>query len=89
MSDLNTNDNAKSKEVDPEQFAKLLELELMQKRAQLQQAGARRRSRRAGAFAFLFLIILAGVIAFVFLYSKVNEERASRPATPQPSVSGR
>jgi hypothetical protein len=89
VSDSNANDKAASNEIDPEQIAKLLELELMQKRAQLKTAGARRRSRRVGVFVFLFVIITACVIAFVFLYSKANEERANRPATPQPSVSGR
>ena len=89
MSDPNANNIAKSQDIDPEQFAKMLELELIQKRAQLKQAAGRRSARRAGTLGFIFLILIGCVIAFLFLYSKANEERANRPATPSPSVSGR
>ena len=64
------------RETDPEKLAKLLEIELMQKRASWHQAKARRGSYRAMSFLFLFAVIVAACIAFYFLASS---ERISAP----------
>jgi hypothetical protein len=71
-------------EIDP---AKLLEIELMQKRAEWQQAKARRGSLRALSFLFLFIIVAAAIVCFYLFFSpqKVRELRsgdADLQATP-------
>lgn len=64
---------------DPEKLAKLLEIELMQKRAGWQQAKQRRGTFRAASFLFLFVIILGALLACWFLFSpgRVQELRQS------------
>ncbi len=64
-----------ARETDPEKLAKLLEIELMQKRASWQQAKARRSSYRTMSFLFLFLVIVAAFVAFYFI---ATSERAPR-----------
>ena len=54
-------------ETDPEKLAKLLEIELMQKRASWQQAKARRSTYRTMSFLFLFFVIVAAFVAFYFV----------------------
>jgi flagellar basal body-associated protein FliL len=68
-------------EIDP---AKLLELELMQKRAEWQQAKTRRGGLRALSFLFLAVIIAAAVICFYLFFSpeRVRELRSGSEATP-------
>lgn len=77
-------------EADPEKLAKLLEIELMQKRASWQQAKARRGSLRALSLFFLFAVIVAAAAAFYFIFSpgRVTELRSQIPtaeAEPTPS----
>jgi hypothetical protein len=64
------------RETDPDKLAKLLEIELMQKRASWQQAKARRSTFRTMSFLFLFLVILAAFAAFYFL---LTSERVPAP----------
>ncbi len=73
------------RETDPEKLAKLLEIELMQKRAGWQQAKARRGTYRTLSFLFLFAVIVAAFIAFYFLASS---DRIAVPSdTPAPAAS--
>lgn len=65
---------------DAEQIARLLELELAQKRIAWQQARQRKKSYRSLAFLFLFLLFAGCLIGFFFVFNRVNEERQSRPA---------
>jgi hypothetical protein len=64
---------------DPEKISQLLELQLSQKRAEWKRAGARYRMLRSISFLFLFLVVAGGLFAFFLIFSRVNEERASRP----------
>jgi hypothetical protein len=64
-----------------EELSRLLQLELIQKRAAWKQASQRRRSLRSAAFLFLFLLIAGCLLGFFFVFSRVNEERPNRPAT--------
>ena len=70
------NNQPDPRETDPEKLAKLLEIQLMQKRASWQQARARRSSLRTISFLFLFLVIVAAFVAFYFV---VSSERPPRP----------
>ena len=63
------NSQPAARETDPEELAKLLEIELMQKRATWQQAKARHGTYRAMSFLFLFLVIVAAFVAFYFVAS--------------------
>jgi hypothetical protein len=77
-------------ETDPEKLARLLELELAQKRAQWQQKKARRGNLRAISFLFLFVVIAAALAGF-FLFFNPDRVREMRSAptdsvTPSPTV---
>ena len=63
------NSHPTPRDTDPEKLAKLLEIELMQKRASWQQAKARRSTYRTMSFLFLFFVIVAAFIAFYFVAS--------------------
>ena len=55
--------------IDPEQLSKLLEIELMQKRAGWQRTVAQRRTFRAFALLFLLLVIVGAIGAYFFVIS--------------------
>jgi hypothetical protein len=63
---------------DAEDLSRLLELELIQKRAAWKQAGKRNRSIRTAAFLFLFLLVAACLAGFFFAYTRVNEQRTNQ-----------
>jgi hypothetical protein len=65
---------------DAEQLSRLLELELIQKRAAWKQAQQRKKSYRSLAFLFLFLLFAACLLGFFFAFNRVSEERQNRPA---------
>ena len=65
---------------DPEQLSRLLELELIQKRAAWNHAKARKKSLRSLAFLFVFLIFVATLFGFFLAFNRVNEERQKSPA---------
>lgn len=72
---------------DPEKLAKLLEIELMQRRAGWQQAKQRRGSLRTVSFLFLFIVILGALFAFWMLFSGENvQELRVRPARSNDSI---
>ena len=74
-------------ESDPAALAKLLELELIQKRAAWQRSRSNLRSLRVVSFFFLFLVILGALFAFFFLFSpdRVQEMKSADPsATASP-----
>lgn len=69
----------------PDELTKLLEIELIQKRAEWQRATARNKNLKSFSFLFLFLVVLAGLAAFYFTFMRAREERQNRPpATAQP-----
>jgi len=71
-------------EIDADNLSRLLELELIQKRATWKQAGRRYRSFRAAGFVFLFVLIVGCLIGFFFAFTRVNEQRANQPTTSAP-----
>ena len=81
--------NSEAEDDDPEKLRQLLEIELMQKRAEWQQAKARRGSLRSISFLFLFLVIVAALVAFFLFLSpdRVHEMRSgsTEPAAPSPT----
>jgi hypothetical protein len=64
---------------DTEQMFRLLELELVQKRAAWKQAKQRNKSLRSMAFLFVFLLFAAGVLGAFFVFTRVNEEKQNHP----------
>ena len=70
-------------EIDPEKLTRLLELELIQKRATWKQTGERTRSIRAAGLAFLVLLIVGCLVGGYFLFMRVSERRAN---PPQPTL---
>lgn len=81
------NGKPKSTENDPDQIARLLELELLQKRAAWKQASERHRAFKSASFLFLFIVIIAAVVGFYLIFSQVSERRGRQPATPVPAES--
>ena len=79
-----TGGKPESKENDAEQLSRLIDLELAQKRAARKEAASRRQKIRVASFLFLFLLIIASLLAFFVLSSRVNQERANPRATPTP-----
>jgi hypothetical protein len=69
-----------SPENDPEHLARLLEIELAQKRATWKNTSARYSKIRTASFFFLFLVVVGSLLAFFLFFSRMNEERANRPA---------
>ena len=69
----------KANESDPEKLTRLLELELIQKRATWKQVGDRARSIRAAGFVFLFVVIVACLVGGYFVFMRVNEQRTNPP----------
>ena len=69
-------------------LARTLELELTQKRLHWQRDREKYRTLRVLSFGFLFIIILAGLIAFFFFFSRTNGMREQRsqssPAAESP-----
>jgi hypothetical protein len=78
-----------SKENDAAQLSRLIDLELAQKRAAWKEAASRRLKIRVASFLFLFLLIIASLLAFFVLSSRLNQERGNQRPTPAPSISGR
>jgi hypothetical protein len=74
-----------SKENDAEKLARLLELDLMQKRTAWKQAAAHYRTIRLFGFLFLFILLLACAAGFCFVFSRVNDERTSQRDATSPA----
>jgi flagellar basal body-associated protein FliL len=68
-----------------EALARALELELAQKRLRWQHDREKYRTLRVLSFAFLCIIILAGLAAFFFFFSRTNEMREQR-SQPSPAT---
>jgi hypothetical protein len=79
--------NPESSGTEPEQLSRLIEMELAEKRAHWKEAAARRQKIRTASYFFLFLLIVASLLAFFALFSRVKEERANPRVTPAPSIS--
>jgi flagellar basal body-associated protein FliL len=90
---MNPHGDGKPEPIDPEQMLRILDIELMQKRALRKQATARRSSLRVVSFFFLFVVILGVAVAayFAFTSGRVDELRArsNAPASPTPVVTSR
>jgi hypothetical protein len=75
--------------VDADNLSRLLELELIQKRATWKQAGERYRSIRAAGFVFLFVMIVGCLIGGYFAFMRMNESRPNQPRAVTDSVPDR
>lgn len=79
----------KADEMDPGSLSRLLELELIQKRAMWKQAAERYRAFRAAGFVFLFVLIVGCLIGSYFAFLRVSETRQSQPTAATSSTSDR
>ncbi len=75
-------DDGKSKSVNPDELARLLEIELIQNRAAWKQAAARHRAIRMVSFLFLFLVIVAALLTYFLVFSELRENRGVAKPTP-------
>jgi hypothetical protein len=84
---MNSN-GGKPEPVDPENAARMIEIELMRQRAARQVAGSPYRGLRAASFIFLFAIILSALLALYYLVSsgRLDELRARNAPKPSPSL---
>jgi hypothetical protein len=81
------NSKPESSESDPEQLARLLEIQLAQKRAAWKDTGARVQKIRTLSFVFLFILVIGSLAAFFFLMTQLNERRSNSPAPANPAAS--
>jgi len=79
----------KPNEIDADNLSRLLELELIQKRASWKQAGDRYRSIRAAGFIFLFVLIVGCLIGGYFALMRLHETRPNQPSAANSSVPDR
>jgi hypothetical protein len=63
----------------PEELSRLLEIELIQKRAEWQRASERNKNVKTLSLLFLFLVFMAGLGVFYYTFTKVNAERPHAP----------
>jgi len=77
----------KSQQIDPDNLSRLLELELIQKRATWKQAGERYRAIRAAGFVFLFVLIVGCLVGGYFAFMRINEPRPSQQSAATSSTS--
>jgi hypothetical protein len=61
-----------------DELSRLLELELIQKRAEWKRATARNKNFKALSLLFLFVVVLAGLVAYYFVFMRASEERQQR-----------
>ena len=82
-------ENNRKPEGDQFDPTKLLEIELMQKRAEWKRAKERRGGLRALSFLFLFAVIIAALVAFFFFLSpdRVRELKSSERTDVDPTPS--
>jgi hypothetical protein len=71
-------------QLDSDQLARLLEMELMQKRASWKKTIARNRSIRAFGFLFLFILIMASLVGGYFVFLRISDSRSNQ--TPSSAV---
>ncbi|MFL6583037.1 MAG: hypothetical protein ACJ8KU_00810 [Chthoniobacterales bacterium] len=69
---------------DPEKLARLLEIELMQKRATWQRASAHRNTFRALAILFLVVVIAGALVAYFFFMADMPGSDRHTPSTSEP-----
>jgi hypothetical protein len=79
----------KPNQIDPDNLARMLELELIQKRATWKQAGERHRAIRTAGFVFLFVLIVGCLAGGYFVFMRMNETRPNQPSAASSSVPGR
>ncbi len=81
--------NRKPELNDPEMMARLLELELAQKRATWQRTNAQRQKLRLFSFLFLFLVLAGALLGFYFFFpsDRPDELKSHRNNTEQTSPS--
>jgi hypothetical protein len=80
-------DDLKPNLPDSSEAERLLELELMQKRAMWQQTKARRGTLRVLSFLFLFVVVLIALLVFFWFLSpeRIGELKTGRSEEAQPS----
>ncbi len=76
-----------SRENDPDELTRLLEMELLQKRAAWKRASARHSNIRTVSLLVLFVMIVGALFAFFLMFSTVSERRANQPANSVPTSS--
>lgn len=82
---MNSNGDGKPEPVDPENVVRMLELELMQKRAARQMAGRRFGGLRAASFLFLFAVIVGALLAFYYVFYSGGLDALQPPPGAQPT----
>ena len=81
------NNKLKKADTSTSELEKMLELELIQKRAQWQQQKARRGTLRALSFFFLFLVVAAALAGFFFFFTSERPRADPAPTEHTPDSS--
>jgi hypothetical protein len=84
---MNPHGDGKPEPADPEQIARMLDVELMQQRMARQQAGSPYRAFRLASFIFLFAVILGALLAFYYVFYSGGLDEFRARNEPRPSAS--
>ena len=74
-------------ENNPEELSRLLELELIQKRAAWEQTIARNKNIRWASLLFLAVVFLAGIAVFFFVFMHASGERPRQQRSAETTIS--
>jgi hypothetical protein len=64
----------------PDELSQLLEIELIQKRAEWQRTIDRNKNLKAVSLVFLAVVVLGGLGVLYFVFLRASEEKQHRPA---------
>jgi hypothetical protein len=64
----------------PDELSQLLEIELIQKRAEWQRATARNKNLKSASILFLTIVILAGLVVGYLVFTRPRENRPAQAA---------
>ena len=77
-------DGKSESKMDPDELARLLDIELAQKRAAWAEAGQRSRRIRTISFLFLAIVVLGALAAFVMVFTQLPQDRVKQTDRAQP-----
>ena len=76
-----------SRPTDAEQLARLLEIELEQKKAEWAAKSARYRNMRTMAFLFLAVVIMGAIAGFFYVFTQMSQNGGAARPKSSPSAS--
>ena len=77
---------SESSKVDPDQIARMLELEMAQKRAEWIAASARHHTIRTISIVFLAIVVMGALLAFFLMFTQLSQQHPGGGTRAQPTA---